>query len=330
MPQPTGNEPVWNTDQTNNTEPGSGQKAAGWAVDQVPPSSYFNWWQNKVGEWVTYLKNLTDEALTWTDFQIFQKRIDAQDGITSSTTTFGDPAVWGFGGANGAGVAGSSNSVGIYGEGNTGTSASGIEGLGGDIEGIGVFGQGGAGTTGGAGIEGTGGDGIGGPGVKGTGGTSDGPGVHGIGTGAGPGGLFAKGSGTSDGIRTNGYIRLTGADPAAGDIFENTLTPLSFPKAFGVISTDGIGGVTVAGGLNCSGVSLPGANVIRFTFAQAMGNTNYTVIANSALGGSMAVVASRAAGYFELQVWNEGAAVFAVADPSMNSMAVHVVVFGAQ
>lgn len=47
--------PTWNSGGTNNVEPSSGQKIAGWAVDDVPPSSTFNWLQKLTGEWAAYL-----------------------------------------------------------------------------------------------------------------------------------------------------------------------------------------------------------------------------------------------------------------------------------
>lgn len=56
--------PTWATDLSNNTEPSSGQKASGWTVEQVPPSSYFNWWMYTAYLWSQYLDELHSETVT--------------------------------------------------------------------------------------------------------------------------------------------------------------------------------------------------------------------------------------------------------------------------
>lgn len=43
------------TGMTNIAEPTDAQKAYGWATNQQPPSSYFNWIQSKQDEWIQYL-----------------------------------------------------------------------------------------------------------------------------------------------------------------------------------------------------------------------------------------------------------------------------------
>ncbi len=63
--------PVWNTGGSNNTEPSSGQKIAGWATNAVPPSSFFNWMQKLYGEWLTWLDAFESTAHTWTALQTF-------------------------------------------------------------------------------------------------------------------------------------------------------------------------------------------------------------------------------------------------------------------
>lgn len=241
MPQPTGNDPVWCTtpDGTHlNVEPSAGQKATGWEVDQIPPSSYFNWWQNKVGQWVVYLKGLAGEAFTWTGAHIFQARVTANDGVIAAPDGLGNPALEGVGGADGVGVVGSSNFTGVYGEGNTGTDATGVEGVGGDVAGTGVKGTGGAangtGVTGiggashgkggeftgdgtGSGVKGTGGDSSG-VGVEGVGGSAHGKGVKGTGSGSGEGGIFTGGT------NGNGVQGTGGSGGASGGAFTGTAT----------------------------------------------------------------------------------------------------------
>lgn len=50
--------PTWNSGGSNNVEPSAGQKTAGWAVNDVPPSSTFNWLQKLTGEWAAYLDDV--------------------------------------------------------------------------------------------------------------------------------------------------------------------------------------------------------------------------------------------------------------------------------
>lgn len=52
--KPTDTAP-WATDETNNVNPSSGQKASGWTPGQVAISSYFNDWQLKVHRWLEWL-----------------------------------------------------------------------------------------------------------------------------------------------------------------------------------------------------------------------------------------------------------------------------------
>lgn len=47
--------PIWNTGGSNRTEPLTSEKTAGWAVNDQPPSSYFNWLQYFTGAWLTWL-----------------------------------------------------------------------------------------------------------------------------------------------------------------------------------------------------------------------------------------------------------------------------------
>ncbi|WP_243338564.1 hypothetical protein [Anaeromyxobacter soli] len=57
-------------------EPNGAQKDAGWAANQAPPASYFNWWQWAVYQWIKWLRDsalvLLDAAQTFTAKQTFQ------------------------------------------------------------------------------------------------------------------------------------------------------------------------------------------------------------------------------------------------------------------
>jgi hypothetical protein len=47
--------PSWASSATNIAEPTDAKKAVGWATNEQPPSSYFNWLQEKTGAWIRYL-----------------------------------------------------------------------------------------------------------------------------------------------------------------------------------------------------------------------------------------------------------------------------------
>lgn len=65
MAKPT-DDPVWNTDATNRTEPDPSQQASGWTLNQKPPSSWFNWWMWLVYSWLIWLRDLVVGA-KWVD-----------------------------------------------------------------------------------------------------------------------------------------------------------------------------------------------------------------------------------------------------------------------
>jgi hypothetical protein len=54
MPKPI-KLPTWATSSPNILEPSEGKKAQGWVPGEQPPASFFNYWQNLVHEWVSYL-----------------------------------------------------------------------------------------------------------------------------------------------------------------------------------------------------------------------------------------------------------------------------------
>jgi hypothetical protein len=126
-------------------------------------------------------------------------------------------------------------------------------------------------------------------GVEGVGGATDGVGVRGFGGGTGAGGYFVNGTAATGGTRRsalvlgNGDLTFFGVtNPTSTSAISNTITPMSFPKAWGKLDTGG-GSVAVDNGqaLNVASVSCPGAGIVRVTLASAMANDDYAVIANS-------------------------------------------------
>lgn len=199
------------------------------------------------------------------------------------------------------GLGGSGGSYGVYGQGTGGFG--GVYGLGG-TNGAGVYGFGGAN---GDGLFGTGqGSGVG---VVGVGGGTNAAGVVGSGGGAGPGGLFASGTAGSAAIHAQNGPVLIDYDappvPQTNSLYANTIC-----KAHGMISTDGLGGVSLAAGhANCS-VSFSGGTIV-IAFGSPIGGGNYTVTTGSGYDTTASLIVpsaveptTQSAGGFELDVDN--------------------------
>lgn len=76
------------TPAANIEEPTDGQKDTGWEVNQIPPSSVFNWMHRWCTQWIRYLDGLAGEALTWTARQTFSggATVPAPAAGTDATT----------------------------------------------------------------------------------------------------------------------------------------------------------------------------------------------------------------------------------------------------
>lgn len=70
MPKPS-QVPDWNTGGGNRTEPSAGEKASGYAVNDVPSSGKLNWLLNLAGQWASYLNGLSSGTEGWSATQIF-------------------------------------------------------------------------------------------------------------------------------------------------------------------------------------------------------------------------------------------------------------------
>jgi hypothetical protein len=75
MARPTEDPPEWGTAESNDTEPGSGQKATGWTIGQVAISSFQNWWQRVAYEWLEWTKGVFDGGEG--DWRLVHTRTDA-------------------------------------------------------------------------------------------------------------------------------------------------------------------------------------------------------------------------------------------------------------
>lgn len=62
--------PEWNTGGSNRTEPTAGEKTSGWALNDQPPSSYFNWLQYYTGAGIEWLYERMNDGSGPEDFTI--------------------------------------------------------------------------------------------------------------------------------------------------------------------------------------------------------------------------------------------------------------------
>lgn len=239
--------PEWNTTPaTNNVDPGATAKGTGWLTNQIPPSSWLNWWQRAVWEWIVYLKFITTEALTWTAAHIFQS------GVVVTNSILNGEGLRATGNGSGAGLRGFGTSGG----------APGVQGLGGSGGGRGGTFTGGAGD--GIGVNGTG-NGAG-HGVQGS--STSGAGVYGTST-SGPGGKFDAGS-TGVAAEVNGMADLDGAAAIAGNVpLKNKLTKNNVCKAWVTFSWAS-GVYTIIASQNVAGIAspFPALGAMQITLAE--------------------------------------------------------------
>jgi hypothetical protein len=76
--------PTWATSSPNILEPSDGKKAQGWVPGEQPPAAIFNYWQNLVHEWITWLDEagvIEDSSPTFGNVQV-----NGTLGTTGNTT----------------------------------------------------------------------------------------------------------------------------------------------------------------------------------------------------------------------------------------------------
>jgi hypothetical protein len=128
----------------------------------------------------------------------------------------------------------------------------------------------------------------------------------------------------------SGNIGLTGSNPSVATGFTSTLTPMNVPKAWALITTDGVGGVTLVSGFNITSVVIAGGP-IRATLATGLSSTSGAVVvsgyvssaASHNMGGNM-----NTASIVNVMVYS--IASHAAADFATLASSVSFVVFGAQ
>ena len=90
--------PEWNTGGSNRTEPPAGNKTSGWALNEEPPSSWFNWLQYYTGAWLFWLDERMADGAQEEDLNISALQPDASGPGGTLALAAGDGNTSGLGG----------------------------------------------------------------------------------------------------------------------------------------------------------------------------------------------------------------------------------------
>lgn len=258
------------------------------------------------------------------------------NGVVGKGSGSGGRGGWFTGSNSGAGVLGEGDSVA-----NTGNGVNGIgygtgrggSFQGGDTNGVGCRGVGGTGGTG-HGVQGVGGAAAAGGDF--TGGSTSGVGVIGTGTGTGVGGLFVPGGSSqyNAAISTSGNIRMTGPAITISTQHFNTISPMSFPKAWIYFRCNGTNNPTQIAGVNVNGIVQQTDGRIDISFAGGFATTAYMFMAQCGNFSTMhmreAGTLARTSGLIGLYIENSSGTIQTLATSGSNSLDFIVTFFGAQ
>jgi hypothetical protein len=317
--------PRWATDGAALlVEPNEGKKDIGWVVAEPPPAQVVNWQENLTYQWCAYLDDLENQALVWTKQHNWTAPVVVQPGSPDYDNADAITATGNGVGRGITAVGGSSGGVGLYCLG--GTNSYGLE----------VAGHGtGVGAVIAGGVSGRGAH------ISAGGGNNTGARVWGTGTGvaaeffggaSGGSGLEATPGGSSTvavDCKTGG-VKFSGTQPTStADPGQNVLWALLGARAFGHITTNGSGGVTVSDGCNVATVGVT-SSYVQITVARAFASVNYCCLAfpSDATARIMSgEYASRTTTSFRIYTWNDAGV---TVNPSTVAFRFCFVVFGRQ
>lgn len=167
-----------------------------------------------------------------------------------------------------------------------------------------------------------------------TGGSTNAEGVYASSGSATKGAIKCENGSGGPGIEVGaGHAKLTASNPSKTAPFLNTLTPANVPKAWGLVTTDGSGGITLVEGFNVDSVIINTTdNFIGVILAGDIATANYAVVASRVIGGTDATNGSvgphtLAQSSFGLSVFDD---VNAKVDPEAVPVVVQFAVFGKQ
>lgn len=230
-PQPT-KKPEWNTGGSNRTEPTAGEKVTGWAANDEPPSSYFNWLQYYTYAWFEWINERFLKGTAEVDLIVQALQPDTSGAGGNLDLKAGAANTSGAGGkvniTSGQGIGAESGDI-VLACGNSDTNGGDLIGAAGDNTSSGIAGN----------VNISAGDASGGGGGTvlieagdGTGNAGSATLQAGNSTSAGDGGALTLAAGDGAGVGDGGAVSLTAGD--AG--------------------TDGLGGaITIAAGAGTNG-----------------------------------------------------------------------------
>ena len=70
------------------TDPGAGQEATGWVVDDRPPANWWNWILNSFGQWLTWAETSIDAIETKTDFITITEAANLDWGVPHAIANY--------------------------------------------------------------------------------------------------------------------------------------------------------------------------------------------------------------------------------------------------
>lgn len=99
-------------------------------------------------------------------------------------------------------------------------------------------------------------------------------------------GVYAEGTSGGNALAVGtGHAVFLSSNPSSSTSYSNTLTPINFAKAWGVISTNGAGAASVVDGFNVTSAAAAGT-VLTITLASTQANTTFSVLITDDAGGS--------------------------------------------
>jgi hypothetical protein len=112
---------------------------------------------------------------------------------------------------------------------------------------------------------------------------------------------------------------------------KNRLTVTNIPKAWGILTTDGAGNVSVSAGFNISSVAI-NTNGVRVTFAQAFSSASYAVVLLGQVIGEGPYANNQTSSTIDLRLWtpNYAGAAHAVVNLGTTARTLYFVAYGAQ
>jgi hypothetical protein len=141
-------------------------------------------------------------------------------------------------------------------------------------------------------------------------------------------GALSAGTISSGAITSNANITFTGSNPTTATGFTNTLTPKNIAKAWGKITTNGSGAVTLVEGFNISSTFGISGGAISVGFLNAMASTTYVLTGSVTGTGNVANVRNSGPSTTTCDI--QIVSTTGIVNPISTAMTIDFVIFGNQ